>query len=305
MTPATLFAAPLGYTPSSLEQWITDLEETWLAFSRTSPSDVRSDLQRMSRVFGAGTSARALRRHVGDLGRVDARVLRLPERVALPIGDRALITPEGRILLDVLLQLRRAGGEVVDQDAVVDALDLATRTRAEWYRDWMVKQLDGTLSPPALGAAVFLLVNGSVGREAALEMPDAEAADLALGAVALPMIGLFSERLGGDAPASDTGIRSHWAFTQVSRFLSRRVARETTAKGTALYVKDGHEQDLLADLRRRLAKYKAHQVGAAVDALVGAYRANRGKLVAAGVSHEEPVHTRRVVAALSPPVVSR
>jgi hypothetical protein len=297
MSASTLFGAPLGYDTQVREQWISDLERVWQMFAGRPIATLDQDLAELAKVF-TGVSGRTLRAIVADLPEADARLRDLPEAVALQADGRILITPEGRILLDVLAQLKADDLNVIERDRQARALAVAVETRSSWYRDWARKQLSGTLSPPAIGAAVFLLINGSIGHSAALQIPVAESEDKRLGELVLPMVGRFSLALGGKQPATNVGIQSHWAFTQVSRFLARDVTREKTMDGTALYVRKDREQALLADLSKRLAKYRFELRTHALDQLAVDYRDQRGALIAAGVSHEEPVHTRRVIAAL-------
>lgn len=298
MNAFTLFGAPLGYDPPVLEQWISDLEGAWLMFAARPIATLDQDLAVLARLF-MGVSGRTLRTTFAELPEADAKLRDLPDAVALQADGRVLIAPEGRILLDVLISLRNDGLGVIDRDRQTRALALAVETRSGWYQEWARKQLSGTLSPPAIGAATFLLINGSVGASAALSIPVNESEDKRLGELILPMLGRFSVALGGKLPATDVGIQSHWAFTQVSRFLARDVAREKTASGTELYVRDDREQALVADLGKRLAKYSTELRRQALSQLANDYREQRGALVAAGISHEEPVHTRRVVTALA------
>jgi hypothetical protein len=293
----TLFGAPLGYAPAVLDLWIADLQRAWTAFAGAPPGSLDDDLAALAKVF-AGTSGRALRTVVTDLPDADERLLILPESILMQAEGRVLITPEGRILLDVLEDLRANHREVIDAERQTRALAIAVEARSAWYREWARKQLSGALSPPALGAAVFLVVNGSVGTHAALRLPMDEADDVHLGGLILPIVGRFSLALGGKQPMLDVGIQSHWAFSQISRFLARDIAREKVADGSALYVREGRERPLLTDLAERLAKYTLGKRRHALEQLTEDYRDRRGALVAAGVCHEEPVHTRRVARTL-------
>jgi hypothetical protein len=298
LSAATLFGAPLGYTGDELENWISDLERVWMMFSGTPVATLDEDLDRLGKVF-SGASGRSLRSAFAELPDAGTRVQRLPEQVALQSDGRSLITPEGRILLEVLHRLRAGGLQVIDRDGQLGALTRAVEARGGWYAAWARRQLSGTLSPPVLGAAIFLVVNGSIGRPFAFRMPVDEAADKQLGALVLPIVGGFSVAMGGKSPPTDAGIQSNWVFTQVSRFLTRDVAREGGDFGTDMYVREGRESALLTNLRRRLAKYSGEQRRYALQELATSYREARGALLAAGVSHEEPVHTRRVLAQLS------
>ena len=118
----------------------------------------------------------------------------------------------------------------------------ATALRSEWHARWLHKQFESPISAPVLGAALFLLINGSVGRPRALLMPSDSERDRELGAIVLPLIARFSKSLGGSEPVTDAGIRQHWIFTQLSRLLGRDVARERAEDGTATFVRIGREE---------------------------------------------------------------
>jgi len=297
MSTATLFGAPLGYTPGSLADWIRALENCWANYTTgCAPSALTADLERMREVFGHGASGKKLRDTVARLIPSEEDV-ELPAGVALPIEGTWLITPEGRILLDALYRLRRSGESVLDPSTQNRALATATQTRSDWYQAWATNQLSGTISASAIGAAVLILINGSTDYPSAFLLPNDEAARPQLRGTLLNMIGGFSVALGGERPAT-APLRNHWAFTQVSRLLSRDIARQSDPDGARLYIRDGREEHLLKDLRDRLAKYPAIQAHDAVNGITDKYRENRGAFAAFGIMHERPTHTRHVLDSL-------
>ena len=98
MSTATLFGAPLGYTPGSLADWISTLESCWANYTTgRAPSALTADLERMREVFGHGASGKKLRDTVARLIPSEEDI-ELPAGVALPIEGTWLITPEGRII---------------------------------------------------------------------------------------------------------------------------------------------------------------------------------------------------------------
>lgn len=297
MTAATLFGAPLGYEAGSRDRWISVLETTWLAFAHDPPGALDTDLDRLRPLYATGASAKGLRTTFATLEAISVDV-DLPQEVALRFEDRTLITPEGRVLLEVLTGMRTNGSFVITETQALWANSTALIARCGWNREWAAKQLEGSLSAPALGAACFLLLNGSIGLNRALTLPDDEAEDRSLGGLVLPLISEFSQRLGGKAPTLDTGLRSHWAFTQVSRLLPLDVGRETKADGTMLFVRKDREQHLVANLRERLARWDVNATESALAGLVTDYRKARGALIAIDQSFEEPRHTQAILAGL-------
>lgn len=299
MTATTLFGAPLGYTQDTLARWIRHLEQCWTAFATRGPGELHDDLESLRPFFATGANAKSLRATMAGLPPTrDLDLVRTTD-LTLPFEDRALITPEGRVLLDVLHALRDTDEYVISDDRVLWAHHIALTARSTWSREWADKQLDGNMSPPVLGAACFLLINGSVGLPQALRLPEDDTEDRALGRLVLPVLGNFSESLSGKAPALDSGLRSHWVFTQVSRLLPLDVRREKIAGGTALYIREDRERVLVSNLHDRLARFDVLAVEAAITQLIADYRSIRGALIAVDQSFEEPRHTQAIQRALT------
>lgn len=299
MTLNTLFGAPLGYSSDTLNRWVRLLESCWSDFARRTAGELKEDLELLRPLFGTGANAKSLRATLAALPPRDESRLALPAELALAFEDRALITPEGRVLLEVLQRLQHGGENVITEGQVIWAQDAALAVRGAWGRDWANKQLDGNMSPPVLGAACFLLVNGSIGPAHALRLPEDEREDRDLGRLVLPLVASFSETLGGNAPPVDSGLRSHWVFTQVSRLLPLDVRREREIGGTSLYIREDREAALLMNLRARLGRFEPTAVVTAVTRLVNGYRSVRGSFIALDQSYEDPRHTQRVQRALT------
>jgi hypothetical protein len=299
MTLTTLFGAPLGYTPDSLNRWIRQLEKCWIAFAQRATGDLTSDLEQLRPLYGTGANAQSLRGTMSELAPHCDPDPALPADLALTFEDRALITPEGRVLLEILQSLQRSGDNVITEVQALWAYNTALTTRCGWGRDWADKQLRGNMSPPVLGAACFLLINGSVGADHALLLPEDDHDDRELGRLVLPLVARFSEALGGTPPPLDSGLRSHWIFTQVSRLLPLDVRRDKGPGGTHLFIRSDRETSLLSNLRMRLAKFDPLSADAALSGLIAGYRAVRGSFIALNQSHEDPRHTQTVQRALS------
>lgn len=297
MSLETLFGIPTHIEPSEQARLVRVLNRNWHALMSRPVRSLDADLEDLSVLFGAGVSPRSLKKHVYALPDADTESLDLPGEVVVILDGCALITPEGRIMLDVLMGMRGTGSWQIDPGTQLRALYKANQRRAEWQVRWMHKQFHSSISQPVLGAALFLLVNGSVGREHALFMPRDPDYDRDLGAVVIPLVAQFSADLGGNNPAEGTGLRGHWAFSQVSRLMGRDVERDTAKKeGAFLYIRPGREQHLLNDVAERLDKLgsqpRTHQ---AVLDFVEGYRARRGRLAALGQMHEDPTQTRRIM----------
>jgi len=295
MNPRTLFDAPTRLDSATRQWWIRLLTKNWLALMGSPPHLLEADLDHMAPLFANGASPKNVKARIYALPEADTETQRLPQEVMLIIDGCALITPEGRILLDVLLDLQRTGEEEIDVDRQLSALATSSSLRSEWHARWLHNQFESPISAPVLGAALFLLINGSVGESRALLLPSDSKRDRELGAVVMPLIAGFSKSLGGHEPVSDAGIRQHWVFTQLSRLLGRDVAREKAKNGTATFVRSGRERNLLDELASRLDRTAdPHRRYTAIADFIDGYRRARGPLAALGQMHEDPTTTRRI-----------
>lgn len=295
MSTESLFGTPLVIEPMTRDAWIAILFRDWTTQMGRQPGPLVDDLENLASLFGAGASPKAIRDRVHVLPPADDHSHDLPRAASLLIDGCAVVTPEGRIMLDVLLQLQQTASSRIDTGQQVWALSMAAGLRAHWHTTWLRKQFEGSLSASALAAALFLLVNGSVGEPRGLLLPADVNRDRELGAVILPLLAKFSHTLGGREPDLAGGIRQHWAFTQVSRLLGRQVDRKPVPDGTLTYIRVGQDQTLLDELARRLDRADPHRRGVAVRELLEGYRRVRGVLAAYGLMHEDPTASRRIL----------
>ncbi|SOJ56411.1 hypothetical protein MSIMFB_03888 [Mycobacterium simulans] len=299
MSVDTLFGAPLTMPADQRARWISLLTQCWINLIGGAPEDLGSDLEKMAPYFGTGASARALRAALADLP-VSEALNELPEEVVLDLDGQALITPEGRILLAVLMDLELSGGDTIGPVDQMAALARAVKTRFEWQRRWLHKQFHGNISAPVLGAALFLAVNGSIGEDKSLLLPRDEKTDREIGDLVLPLVAHFSEAVGGQIPETARGIRRHWAFTQLSRLMRRDVERISPRNDDAVtFIRDGRLNALLDEVSARLASVPGARVEVAVTKFIADYRAIRGALAVLGQMHEDPTNTRRVASRIT------
>lgn len=296
MTTPDLFGGPTIFESATLHEWALLLTRHWASLMGRPPADLVGDLQALAPLFASGGSAKGVKERVHELAQVEASAEDLPRSLVLVIDGSSLITPEGRILLELLMELQRSGRRELTIEQQCWAWANSSRVRSEWHLRWLQKQFQSTVSAPVLGAALFLLINGSVGRERALLMPSDNVRDRELGHVVMPLIVEFSVALGGKAPDIDVGLRQHWVFTQVTRLLGRDVAREKTVEGSVLWVRPERRSHLLEDLERRLQRIAdPSRRYTAVFGFADGYRAIRGRLAALGQMFEDPTSTRRTI----------
>lgn len=299
MISSELFGAPTRLSLLECQRWILLLSRAWFAQMDRPLGPLEDDLEAMVTVFGTGVSARTLKTRVYKLPPADRETAQLPEEVAIQLEGVALITPEGRILLDVMIQLQRTGSTEIDNETHLRALVAANSLRVRWQASWMRKQFNSSISPAVLGAAMFLLVNGSFTSERALLLPKDKALDIQLGQIVQPLVGGFSKALGREEPTETPGLRENWAFSQVSRLMGRDVARDKTVDGSSMYVREGRPDHLTRELASRLDRLEdPPRVHVAVLDFVEGYRKQRGALAALDQMHEDPTFTRRMTETL-------
>lgn len=298
MNANTLFGAPLGFTPTGLQEWVDSLTSCWRAYAGQGPQSLSGDLNILKTIYAHGASAAKLRTTFAELPD-DALQMDLPSEVALSAEGRQLITPEGRILLDVLIRLRRTDDHVIGPDEQVRALALAASTRSSWYEAWAMKQVAGSLSPAPIAAAILVLINGSTTPDRGFYLPDVDAQATEYQETVLRLLGDFSDTLGGKRPTS-APLQSHWVFTQATRVLSRDLARlNDTSSGSRVYVRPEREKYLLHDLTARLDRYPASTVARGLRGLVEGYHQHRGLIAVVSGSYERAANTRMVLASLA------
>lgn len=298
MTANTLFTAPVDLDLDSQREWIHLLAERWTATVGRPPGFLDDDLELLSPIYSHNTSPRTIRERIYSMPEIGVDDPQFPSEAVLVVDNCAMITPEGRILLHILTEIRRLGLTHIDTDRRIWALSKASSLRSEWHSRWIRKQFESSMSRPVIGGALFLLVNGSIGRENSLRMPANARADVALGHVIMPMIANFSSSLGSTQQlAIDSGLRQHWVFTQLSRLCGRDVGRGTVDEDTTTWIHRSREHHFLDNIARRLEHSAPDHLrrDAAVSRFISDYRSARGPLAAAGVMHEDPTRTQGII----------
>lgn len=298
--PATLFGVPRGLDQEELAEIEDFLRGAWEAQYRQPPSALSADLDRMKDVFKTGASAKRIRKMVNDLeasGRVPRSV---PPELFVPIDDRhGFVTPEGRVILDELARLRTDDQRVLSRDSMVRAADFVARAYGTWQREWLRQQLGATsLRPGTYGVVVFLLLNGSSSREAALRLPADEEEERLLAKVVLPVIDAFATQLGGKqiSDRESARLRSNWRLTEARRHLFQHVRSDEHDGDAFVWIDD--EDATIRLLSDRLAARRdldASTLTAALAAALEAYSSARPSLVTWGLSHERTNHSNDVM----------
>lgn len=139
----------------------------WFACHHQGPAGLRSDLDLHRRYFDPVAQGRRLRLALLALDPIALPGPLLPVQAIVIDVERVLITPEGRIGIELLATALEAGGETVKIDQ-----ELAVRRERDLlavYREWGYHRLrsvinllgggDRPLQIPAIGGVLTLLVN--------------------------------------------------------------------------------------------------------------------------------------------------
>ncbi len=294
--PESLFGVPTGLSPTEASAIVDSLNRAWFDLFARVPGGLNADLQLLKRYFHPIAQGARLRKLIAGVPETAKERVPLPDLLFFRIDpQRGLITPEGRIVLDILKPLLASGGPVL-----MDITDIAWANRvvADLYRSWTRERLRGVASTqvslqlPVVAFVLTLLVNGSVGRDFALPIPRSEAQDEQLSHVLGPIVDAFVDRLRPQKRREPFRLRGGWIVTESTRRLFGVIARESDS----LWIREGADAQLPHDLARTLSsrKYNPSDCVAALDALIVAYQGSRVDLASFGLSHERPSRTKRV-----------
>lgn len=214
----------------------------------------------------------------------------IPEELFIPVGpDRGIVTPEGRVLLEIMAH------------PDINLLGLTSRIvrfYAEPQRRWMHKVVDVGLDlrPQTIGFALFLLINGSVGAEAALIIPSGADDEYRLADTVMSVVDAFSRTYGNPVSERErTRLRSNWIISEAHRQLPGLVHLVTRGKTGNCYVTAHAEERLLSALADSLAARDdattPEKVQTSTTSMARAYSRVRPLLKSWGLSWERPEHT--------------
>lgn len=290
-----VFGRFFGQAPTDQDRVLRYLTAAWRAQYHTEPRTLSVDLELLAELYAPAVQAKKLRSMAGELAPVRERPHVGPELYVPVDSERGFVTPEGRILLEIM----RSTATGVDR--FEDLLGRLLSFYAEPRRAWMAKTfVGGDLRPATIGFVVFLLINGSVGEQRALQIPSATPEEGQLAAAVIPVVNAFSEGIGGSplTGAELTRLSSNWAVTESNRQLPAliRPKRLGTRIGS-IHIEEGKETDTIDHLGAALARRRGLHPRDVEDALIStteAYLDHRALLKSWGLSWERPQHTRAV-----------
>ncbi|MET7467557.1 hypothetical protein ABZS35_02310 [Micromonospora sp. NPDC005599] len=232
----------------------------------------------MKAFFDPLASGARLRRVLHALPEVAVSSVHIHEPIALNIDvNRWLLTPEGRVLMAALsAQPQDADSMTLKAQAFHDAQDMLVAL----YRDWSQQKLRSVvalqrgegepLRAQGIAAILFLLVNGSLGREHAICRPDDRDAfkvvDRAIKEVLAAFVIRITESNVDERPVNldAFSIYSGYALSEAARRLGGDLVNE---KG-AIFLRPGSAERVEARLYRELARRDATEKDRVISAFV-------------------------------------
>jgi len=266
-----------------------DLLRAWRAMVGE-PQEIDADLRRLAAWFGPAATPAAVRRRVDATAAVsvgDMLLTRFNPPLALTAGGRTVITPEGRLALELLLE---AEG---DSDPVSLAV-ARDRRLADLYRSWSlqrVRMVDARRSgqarraerAPAVGLVVLLLLHGAEDPERALVV---ERADEKLGVTLREMLAGFAEELTGRPSRFKEPV---WGFPVACAQRRFAAVRRTAAHAVEhFWIDPRHREELLDTLADELVVVRRGGTPKRADAAVRTLAATYERLDQAPFGRDVP-----------------
>ena len=302
-SPLATFGLPSTIQRGAAETLKRSLEDLWHACHHRPLGGLRSDLELHRRFFNPVAQGKRLRSVLLEIDPIT-----LPDTVSatqvIEVDDeRLLITPEGRIALELVARGLEGSGEEIALDE-----QLAHRRERELfalYREWgrhrlrsVIDLLGGGKKPlqnPAIGGVLTLFVNRSDNPERAVKrFPPGTARDV-IDDVFRSCANAFAEEIAPSKRRSKKKERliSGWTLGEVKRRMPDAL-QSSDAEG--VFVIKERADDLLQLISSELQKrgYDKGRVEDSFDALVREFRNRSQDLAGYGLLFERPTDTRKL-----------
>lgn len=298
--PSTVFGISRALTEEECFNLSSFLSEVWRTQRGHPPMKIESDLAFLESFFRPTLTGRKLRDIVARLPRLSSSPpLNLTEQVFLesPTGQ-GLVTPEGRVLLDLLPQPPTRTAVAISTDELAWAYSTVATFYRNVSRDRVLEALGirtGALRLPVIGFSLFLLVNGSVGERNAFRIPSNPKKEEDLSRLLGPIIEEFVNALATKSKRAEPfRLRGGWVLSETRRHLFHYVdsARDS------IWIRHRTVQSLTKKLGNELAvrdkNRRRHDVENAFEALLLAYSKARPGLASRASTHERSSQTRAI-----------
>ena len=306
MTPARptdLFGVAVAMPREDAERLFRALESAWRSLTDRAPGDLGRDWDLLfNRFYDPIAQGGRLRRELDSLQSAVVDAPYLTEQLVLQVGSgRALITPEGRAVLELLRsELARDGATVSFSDDRRWSVEHELLGR---YRNANRRRLTDVLKlrsgdaapllPPAAATVLFLLLNRSTSPERAVTRPEDSAARKYVDeAMAGSVLAFANALVPGKRHLEHVSLYSGYPLTEARRRLSDHLSSEPGR----LYIKAGSEDEVLRFVAHDLAKRRLPEskLTVAFDSMVDAYRASASALAAYGIGFGRPADVKRL-----------
>lgn len=267
------------------------LKSAWRAQYGVPPGLFETDLERLAVVFSRQTSSQRIRTLAKGLPPVPENRPWIPERLYLEIDDRrGFVTPEGRAFIE------SEGSESRSAEIAAKLVDFYGADRRAWIRK---ETGGGTPTLQSLGFALFLLLNGNVGVESALQLPAEPREEESLAPRVMAVADAFSKALGGSSiqPRELSRLSGNWIVTEAGKRLSRYLTLERQKKGFArTYISVGAEPGLEAAIAASAGErgIDPDSLDRALRSALSNYEEARPILVARGLAKRPITEAREV-----------
>lgn len=288
---------------------LNGLARIWESTMGQPPGDVDSDLEACRRWFDPVAQGQRLRRQISELPLLPTHLTIPAAPMTLRIDDhRALVTPEGRCALDLLLKLEesRVNEHVILPTTLVPYERRLARLYQRWSRhrlESVLELLAGGSKPlqiPAAGVIVALLVNRCDSEDRALtRFADGEAKEIVDRAFFAP-VQAFSDVLSPSGRRNRTNPKlvSGWMLYEARRRLGEGLVVVDARQGAngKVWIRPERREEVLdrvcSDLARgHRTRANPQTLGEAYDALVDELRKSLPTLAGFGLVHERRRNT--------------
>ena len=284
---------------------IDDLDHLWTNQMGSPLGPIDKDLEGLKVLFDPIARGLRLRDRLGELEFIEVQsdLLSEPFIISIRNGRSAIVTPEGRELLELLITASSGTETPVissSQIAYSESKLLAL------YRSWSQQRLRDVIGlqqgsappllPQAIGQVLLLLVNGSTSRERAIRRPDSDEDLRDLDDALSTVVEAFADTLS--PPKTRPRNRSHYSI--IGGYSLSEARRRL---GSSLVI-DQNEVYLTQDLNlvvERIATELARRsdinetlLASAFDAALVAYESVRPTLASFGVAHSRPSAIRKL-----------